>query len=308
MKRILGFIAVLAAVSLLASAAHASSARRGVLPLNHKVRNSPAYKAASPTQKIEMTGKSDKGAAQVLDDAFGCPHWRDHKCIQKVGYGTIPPLSEQEIKDGKKNFANTGVDRNGKAVAYADARAYAVAYSTFVCTTCPAPEPADLKDDCINGLPRKKEQAKSSTKLPTTNNYYETTNLSEVLDIDIDVKAVATAIVNNDIKASASTAPITINVVGGSSPVMAMMPLQNQFSWHSTHNPLVTGSMSFARPGDINIWNKVISVNNNSNLNQNLLNNVNNIVVGDGSAGSAAGSGAIGGSSTAGGGGRGNSP
>ncbi|QQG50383.1 MAG: hypothetical protein HZB70_00335 [Candidatus Berkelbacteria bacterium] len=300
MKRIYAFLAILA-VSAFAMTAHASP-RLGVRPLNYKIRNTQAYKAATLPQKIEMTGKSDKGAAELLDDAFGCQHWRHDEDVEEVGYGTIPPANPKE-----KNFANTGLDRNGKPLAYADARAYAVSYTTVVCKRCPAPKPVDVKDDCINTLPRNKEQAKRARKLPPSQNYYETTNETEILDVDIDVRASATAIVNNDITASAATAPITINITGpAAAPVMAFAPLQNQFSWHSTSNSLISGSMSFARPGDINIWNKVISVNNNSNANTNVLNNVNNIVTGNGSSGSASGSGA--GSSTAGSGNGGGSP
>ncbi len=228
------------------------------------------YDQLTMPDKMKISGERHSGVASSYTDQLGCSCWRDPSNLVVCGHDVIPT--------GKK-FTNTGLAKNGEVIAYSFADAKAETRVTLV--MCKEHKRvAAIKNNCTNVLPRG-PTPKMRPVAPTVP-MKETDDLSTAIDVNVVARANAAAMatVNNNVNTTASTGDTIISIVSPPQPVMAWSPLQNQFSWHSSHDQLISGSMSFSRPGDIVIWNKI--QNNNANTNVNVLNNVNNIVTGNG--------------------------
>lgn len=259
--------------------AFSSPPPRGVLPLNYKVRGTQGYERASFPEKIEMTGKSDPRAATVISNALGCQHWNDSDNIAVIESRKLSP---------NEKFTNTALVKNGKPLEsgyFGDARAYAVAVADVQCKI--DSNRSTVKIDCVNFVLRKKEQGEGSHRLPP-GTYTETTNMSQVFDVSAYAKAEATATVNNDIDLSASIGDQTFNFWNVTQSAPAMSPL---LFWGAQTVISQSAGLNFswipfpAKAGDIWISNKI----NLANTNVNVQNQGQNLVNGNGAAGSLSG-------------------
>jgi len=194
--------------------------------------------------------------------AYGDQNWSAPGNLEKVDIKVLEP--------GEK-FTNSLVDQGDRPFHYpCTAKGGEVLVAIRARLTM---QVVWVKRDCLNLVGKRVAGAVVVPREVQT-----TTNVQEAIDISLEVN------ISNVVTATASTAPITINITNitaSAQPMLVGQKSGNTYFYTSSSNPMISGSWCFNAPtSDIN----VTSINNNSNASTNVNANNNVINVGNGTA------------------------
>ncbi|MDO8649852.1 MAG: hypothetical protein Q7K33_00875 [Candidatus Berkelbacteria bacterium] len=286
MKRILSIAiagAVLSALALPSS---------GVLPFNYKDRSL----SASVVQDMERIGAVTPPVNEVYSNAFGTDQWR----------GNLEDTGERKIVRKDEKFSNSGLawtDNKKSKLGGTTCSSVAKAEVQLCLVMCKPTGVAQwIKRDCLN-VAGKRQLPKTPHSKQVCEEVVEPAHAGTIgIDIDVSANATATAIVNNDIDVSASNGPMTFNFFQPSAaPTTPLHDWRGQTT--VTENQIIAWFWQpRQRPTSIEVNNTNINENNIANANVLTSNQVQNLVNGNGSTGTAGGTATGPGNVTAGGG------